>query len=351
MNGPAIMASLAERFARACGARGEQRVSFRVGGHHVAMRFAGEAFTGEVLPAMRHLVAEPEAQADLTLHFWDEASTGVGIIPFPWPSKVGWGNVVLGAQEDGLRATYRADNGLVTILDAAQGVGFVWMKDARATDRHDRAAPLRSLFAAYFAPRGMAVTHGAAMGRDGRGILLGGRGGSGKSTTSLLCLEAGLDFVGDDYLLVDPLRPFVHSLYATGKVLPESQVRMPQLGGMFEAAAEGVDAGDKAIVYLYPQMAAQLSQGLEIAALMLPTVTGRRDTTAVPITGMAALRGLAPSTVFQNGDEAQRTLMLLAKLASRVPCYRLELGLELSQIPEVIAGLVGGTAARAVEGG
>lgn len=342
MSAESIIAALSERFSRARAQRAEQAFSVRAGGHHVVMRFAGEAFVGEVMPAMRHLVAAIDAPADLTVCFWDEATTGVGMIPFPWASKVGWGNIVLGAQEDGLRATYRADNGLVTILDVARGLGFVWMRDARATDRHDRAAPLRSLFAAYFAQRGLAVTHGAAMGRDGRGVLLGGKGGSGKSTTSLLCLEAGLDFVGDDYLLVDPQRPFVHSLYATGKVLPRSQVRMPHLGGAFEAAAVGVDAGDKAIVYLYPQMAAQLSQGLQITALMLPLVTGRQDTTAVPITGMAALRGLAPSTVFQNGDEARRTLALLAKLASSVPCYRLELGLELGQIPALISRMVGG---------
>ena len=46
--------------------------------------------------------------------------------------------------------------------------------------------------------------HGACVGRGDRGILLLGSSGSGKSTVSLHCLLAGLDFLAEDSVLVDP---------------------------------------------------------------------------------------------------------------------------------------------------
>ncbi len=347
MNGPAIMAAMVARFGDAAAAVGERRVTLEIAGRLVVLRFAG-GFADAVLPAFMHLArAHDDARddADLTIHFWDTASTGVGMIPPPWSLEAGPSNLLAGAEADGLRATYRGDNGLFTVLDAAAGQAIVWMRDGAKLDRHDRAAPLRSLFGAYFAKLGLAMTHGAAIGRGGRGVLLGGQGGSGKSTTSLLCLEAGFDYAGDDYVLVDPEVAEVHGVYATGKVLPASRVRMPHigrtLGGAFEAAARGVEPGDKAIAYLYEHVPAQLSRGFALAGVVLPFVSGEVDTQVAPLSSAAALRLLAPSTVFQNGDEARATLAALAKLVARVPCHRLALGTDLAQIPRAIERLTG----------
>ena len=46
------------------------------------------------------------------------------------------------------------------------------------------------------------MLHGAVVGAEGRGILIAGRGGAGKSTLSVSCLLAGMDFVGDDYVFL-----------------------------------------------------------------------------------------------------------------------------------------------------
>ena len=52
------------------------------------------------------------------------------------------------------------------------------------------------------------LLHGAAVGTGGRGVLLGGRGGAGKSTLAAACLLRGMDFAGDDYVLVSRKGPF-----------------------------------------------------------------------------------------------------------------------------------------------
>lgn len=344
-----IVEQVLSRFAEAERKAGAQSVDIVVAGHLVRLRFAGAALLSKVVPALAHLVAPtaPEAVPALSVCFWDRQSTGVGMIPPPWPLEgIGADSVIAGATEDGLRATFRIDRGVFTLLDVEARVCAIWMRDVTAIDRHDAAAPLRPQLASYFAKYGLAVTHGAAIATGGRGVLLGGRGGSGKSTTSLLCLEAGFDFAGDDYVLVDPgtggdhTPPYVHSLYSTAKVLPRGGTRLPRIGDAF--AEEPVEAlsGDKAIAYLAPHVGARLSTGFPLVALLLPTVTGRPETRAVPISAAVALRGIAPSTILQNGDEGPRTLAILAGLASRLPCYRLELGSELEQIPMCIERII-----------
>jgi hypothetical protein len=53
--------------------------------------------------------------------------------------------------------------------------------------------------------------HAACVGRDGRGVLLMGESGSGKSTVSLLCLLDGFEFLSEDSVFATP-----DTLVATG---------------------------------------------------------------------------------------------------------------------------------------
>ena len=50
----------------------------------------------------------------------------------------------------------------------------------------------------------LAALHAASVGRDGRGVLLMGTSGSGKSTVALHCLLRGLDFLSEDAVFVHP---------------------------------------------------------------------------------------------------------------------------------------------------
>jgi hypothetical protein len=58
---------------------------------------------------------------------------------------------------------------------------------------------------------GLVPLHGACVGRQGRGILLLGASGSGKSTVALHSLLQGMDFLAEDAVFVQP-----ESLLATG---------------------------------------------------------------------------------------------------------------------------------------
>ena len=51
---------------------------------------------------------------------------------------------------------------------------------------------------------GLVLLHAAAVGDADGVVLLVGNGGSGKSTTSVVCSQAGLGFLADDFCLLEP---------------------------------------------------------------------------------------------------------------------------------------------------
>ena len=59
--------------------------------------------------------------------------------------------------------------------------------------------------------QGLAPLHAGCVGRDGEGILLVGGSGAGKTTVSLHCLLAGMEFLAEDSVLIAP-----RGLRATG---------------------------------------------------------------------------------------------------------------------------------------
>jgi hypothetical protein len=176
--------------------------------------------------------------------------------------------------------------------------------------------------------------------RDG-GALLVGRGGSGKSTTALACLEAGLQYAGDDHCLVsiDPI-PYAHSLYSSGKLNPDSLERLPAL----RAAVANGDRLDceKALLLLAPFAPDRVVAGFPLRAIILPQVHGGPETELRPASPAAALLALAPSTLLPLPKSHGAGLAALATLTRQLPCYHLRLGACLQDAPRVIARLLAG---------
>jgi hypothetical protein len=181
--------------------------------------------------------------------------------------------------------------------------------------------------------------HGGGVGTPDGGVLLVGKGGSGKSTCSLVSLMSELRYAGDDYTMVslEP-RPWLHSLFSSGKVHPANLWRVPHL----EPAVSNADhlATEKAVVFVDQDFPDRPIDGFPLRAIVLPTITGGPHTRVLPTSRAAALAALAPSTVFQLHTAGSEALQYMAQLVRRVPAYVLELGTDVSEIPGVILALL-----------
>jgi len=181
--------------------------------------------------------------------------------------------------------------------------------------------------------------HAGAVGRPDGGVLIAGRNGSGKSTSTLACLHSDLRFAGDHYVLVrvDP-EPYVFSLYSTAKLEPHDLGRFPKLKPMVNN--HGRLTSEKALIFLHDHAPGEIVRGFPLRAILLPRVTGRRDTRLERTTPAAALMALAPTTLVHLQGASQEAFGKLARLARKLPVYTLEAGTDLSQIPVVILELL-----------
>ena len=59
-----------------------------------------------------------------------------------------------------------------------------------------------------------------------------------------------------------------------------------------------------------------------------------------PIAKGAALRALAPSTIFQAPDGGAPAFNVLSSVARSVPCYELQLGQDMGDVPDLIKSLL-----------
>jgi len=182
------------------------------------------------------------------------------------------------------------------------------------------ARPLHTLLSIVCADRGIDLVHAALVSLDGRGILIAGPGGSGKSTTALAAMLDGWDYLGDDCAAIAPGGDtFIgSSVYASGCVEPGHLARFaPQL------AVDHAAPDDKALVPL-PARVAQTSTS--IRAIVLPRVTGGEDVVLTRLDAKTALLALAPTSILRRAVPAAATLARLRALVTSCPCYLLEMG-------------------------
>jgi hypothetical protein len=325
----------AQAFERAAGEAGLLEYDYRVARLAVRLRFAGATLVPLFVGALSHLAVARENMPDLTVSIWNGAagtSTAPALPSSWWAGCAGKGGVHT-CHGNRIHSAFHASS--LSMLDSATGRGLHWVGDASALTASDIGSPLLRILHWWLRSRGIQVVHGGAIGIADGGVLLAGRGGAGKSTTCLVCLEAGLAYAGDDYCSIseDPT-PHVHSLYCTGKVEAGDLGRFAGL----RAALFNRDRLDieKAVFLLHKSLADRLTAGFPLRAILVPRVSGRADTVLTRVPAAEALLALAPSTVFQLPGAGPETFSTLARVVRRVPTYRLDVGTDLRTIPPAV---------------
>ncbi len=190
-----------------------------------------------------------------------------------------------------------------------------------------RASPFHFVLCWWAESCGAQVIHSGAVGEGGRGILLAGRGGSGKSSTALACLAAGLNYGGDDAMWCEdhprsPGSTMAWPLYSTARVFPHDLDRLPEL----RESLSPERYGDKRVLFLAARHAASI-QPLEIQALYLPRIDpGAAETVILPAPKASAFRAVAPATLDFHPHAGQRTMSAILRLTNKLPGFHLVLG-------------------------
>ena len=127
---------------------------FQLAGQTLALRFAGPALAGRILPAFGHHPPGDLPDPAFSVLLWDSASTGTMLPPPPW-----------GALEYHERGNMRAHDSeryslsfdrptdVFVAVDLKRRLGLFWTRDARQLPSFDTAAPLRRLLQGWLRSR------------------------------------------------------------------------------------------------------------------------------------------------------------------------------------------------------
>jgi hypothetical protein len=344
------LTDLEQEFAQAARARGggvERHLS--IWGMPVRLRFASDSTADVLGRAFEHLERDKESSPALTLHVWDAATTRTGRPAFAPPSagpedrdpSAAGASYFFESAE--YRALHQPASDSLSVLARAGDMGWFWVPDARELPYWDYTAPFRHLLAWWLSRRGCRLVHAAAVGDDRGGVLLVGRGGSGKSTASLSVLfDDRLRFAGDDYVAIgagdDHVR--AHSLYSFAKLHWRDLARLPQLAS---AISNGGRRDEKAVFHVYANFPDRCTNGFPLRAVVVPRVKG--GATRVGSSNHAkAVAALAPSTIFQIYPPAPDALAQIAGIVRALPTFSLELGADVEAIPSELLRLIEGLA-------
>lgn len=308
----------------------------------VRLRFAGPALVPATLPALAHLATLELSGPTVTVDLWDTSSTGVHPPPPPFAADDyrRYGRRAV-AHADPVAVMHAPAAGLLCGYDRATRHGLCWAARADALSIYERAAPLQTLLHWALRELGWRIVHAAAVGTDRGGVLLIGNAGAGKSTTALSCLtQEGLRLLSDDKCLarLDPV-PSAYAAFSSGKVKADMLERLPHLQGRVEGWDDSSGAG-KGLVYLHPSCAGQLIRTFAIRALVMPHVAHQPRPALRPVAPAEAFRVFGPSTaIWLPGAEAD-SVAFTAQLVRRLPCYQLDLALDLPRNTDAILSLL-----------
>jgi hypothetical protein len=338
--------TLHDWFHRVTEATGTIDRFFSIGGYTVRLSFATQNMADKLTKAISHLEVLPTEQPSLTIYLWDNVSTETrlpGLLPafmrvfhWYWYEYLDPRQNVKPLCSDRFQMHFKVGPNIFSALDRKRNIGLYWIADAEGLPYWERGSPLQTLLNWWTSSQNRQYVHAAAVGTSNGGVLLTAKGGSGKSTSALACVNSDLSYASDDYCLVatDPI-PYVYSLYNTAKLKGAKDLeRFPELAPLV-SNGDRLDE-EKALIFLKEHFPNKIVTGFPLKAILVPKITGELDTRISKATPILALKSLAPSTLFQLSGTGQSALEMMSSLVKQIPCYTLELGTDITQIPQVI---------------
>jgi len=186
---------------------------------------------------------------------------------------------------------------------------------------------------------GFSLTHAGTVGIDGRGILLAGQSGSGKSGTTLAGLAAGLKTVGDDFVALRcDTAPVVRAVFPQGRQDPEGVDRIPGLRQRLPS--DRLNHQGKFEFDLRESFPGAFVDELSVDAIVLPTLSGAAVPTMRPVPATEAMIELLRSNPFRYVGEPGSRMARFGALARSRPCYRLELSADAARNGQALRTLL-----------
>jgi len=323
---------------------------YRLAGQTIRLRFAGDALVPYLTRALAHLFVAPTENPDFTFCVWESLTTGRPlprlladfnrhVTHLPWLGIRGVRGEVFPYSVERIQTSLHGEKDILTVSDRERKSCVYWTNDAAELPFYEIGAPLRMPLQWHFNTPNRQMIHSGAVGTEQLGgVLLSGKGGSGKSTTALTCLDSDLFYASDDYVLVD-IEPEVaaHSVFQTAKVKTLQDLeRFPRLKSWMMNADGVAETGEKPMMFVGEHQPEKIIKRLPIKAIVFPRFIAGADYRLEPVSQSSAFKAIITSTIMQTPFADKESLQMVTKLVRRVPSYLLAFGENQSRLPEII---------------
>jgi hypothetical protein len=231
-----------------------------------------------------------------------------------------------------------AGGGKLTTVDREKCLGVVWYPAATALPSWEKARPLIHAFKALFPVSRLMPVHGAAVALGERGVLIAGGGGAGKTSLSLACVEAGWRYVGDDCVLIGdaPLRAL--NVFRSARLREEMFTRLPHsLSAAYTISTDSGEVRAELDVGLLPSA---VIGDTKVNIVVVPCRRGSPRISIVRLRPASILRELSVQSLVHLPGDAAATYEFLAQAVRGIPCFAIDPGPVLGDVPTALERLV-----------
>jgi GT2 family glycosyltransferase len=317
-------------------------VDLLLAGAHIRLTFCGATIRENILTALSHLIADDliDAQPEFILNIWDSYSTGVKMLPPPCDrSHFTDRGDIWGFNSENTRIAFHYGEFSLNLFDKKSKQGIFWVQDPHHLPYWTTAAPLRTLIHWCMEMKGCQLLHAAAIGTDKGAVLLTGAGGSGKSTTALTGLCNGMNYCGDDYIVVSlkPI-PSVHTLYSSSKVNHDNTFRFEKLKKYIVHTGGGEE---KAVYQLFPGLKRLIKPSMPLVGVLAPYIRKNLVTKIYrPLNDKEIQRAASFTTVSQLPYSGDRTYAFIETLIQTLPSFCIDLGTKSDEVVDAIKSFI-----------
>lgn len=327
---------------------------FNFHGLELRFRTSSQAFVEPVLTFLRHFHAEGvQGDSVLTMQFEEVASRAEAPVNMSETGKTLFSGT-RPAMGDSLRSLWRCEvvqdgNRLIAdfhdqgvlLIDGARNLVEGYFVRPDAMHRDVRTSYFHFALTELLKRNGLYAVHATALEYQGRGVLIPGYSGQGKTTSFLSLLRSGFRYLSDDYPLLRDrgahmeLLAFPMKIDVTDRTIeffPELRSAAPWIlqQGVYKKNFQAED--------LY---ADSIGSSCTPAMILFPHVVDMPHSCLEPLAKSRALEAILPQGLLVYDQAvARREFQVLSRLVQQVDCYRLHFGRDILELPKLIAPLL-----------
>jgi hypothetical protein len=224
------------------------------------------------------------------------------------------------------------------VYDWSTRRGVFWLPTGQAFETA-RSRPALPILHAHASGTPWSPVHAAAVGLDGKFLLLAGPSGSGKTTAAVACAAAGWDYAGDDFVMVEPGARRVEPIFASARLRPNAAALL----------ADFLKRSQIAVTSDYGEARNELRMGEgygnvpisggEVIGILLPRRSGESGFVTRPARPIETYQAFVGVSVQQLPELRESLIPKLLKMSTAVPTFVVDTGEIPKQIPSAMQRL------------